>query len=525
MDLKRVVPRTIASCTACKRNEYLPQPEDVPEQFRRLKPRVLEAFRPLDIDAGKYERAQNGYRIHSSMMTFVWAPRSVEDKIDALTKRKDRKADRKAVECLLELEDCAYKDFLKRHDRFLERMGDDAEEKERKQPLGFIEEPGLECALWSHLYWKSLLCETVVRADHEAREKRKRQEQQRRDIEDTSGSASDSGSSGRPRRKRPRKNESSSADTETSQDTSSEEDPEGEGASDDEGEGALASTKHRIKRSFLKKVFSPVIEYGGDYELLHFVYDLSMWTTVGTKKNIASQYGVPTAVIDMQRQCGNATLFRTRAPYEKKIPFLQWILDEQQKLARSRLHLAGTETLHVAHVLFEIDRGYFHGSKNTTGRADRTWKNHMLGPREPNGPPTVKNSATRVEFQDGKRKEATQRYYGRGTVHDHSLDFLDNVEAIHRNRKCRRRFPRRSPINICAAWCWTGSVMGNRLPCRGVTGPQCGTVILARSCYSARRKTSQSVTKMFCKRTAMGMSSATRRPTSRNSAAHLRRTG
>lgn len=36
-------------------------------------------------------------------------------------------------------------------------------------------------------------------------------------------------------------------------------------------------------RSFMRKV-----SYGTDYELLHFVYDLSIWTTVGTKKNVVS---------------------------------------------------------------------------------------------------------------------------------------------------------------------------------------------------------------------------------------------
>ena len=53
----------------------------------------------------------------------------------------------------------------------------------------------------------------------------------------------------------------------------------------------------RIKRGFIRKVLSPVIGYGTDYELLHFVYDLSMWTTVGAKKNIARQFEVPLRVI------------------------------------------------------------------------------------------------------------------------------------------------------------------------------------------------------------------------------------
>ena len=49
----------------------------------------------------------------------------------------------------------------------------------------------------------------------------------------------------------------------------------------------------QVRRGFIRKVLSPVIGYGADYELLHFVYDLSMWTTIGTKKNIAHQFGTP----------------------------------------------------------------------------------------------------------------------------------------------------------------------------------------------------------------------------------------
>ena len=104
----------------------------------------------------------------------------------------------------------------------------------------------------------------------------------------------------------------------------------------------------RIKRGYIRKVLSPVMGYG-DYHLLHFVFDLSMWTTIGTKKNVANRTGVALrhllkrspwtpeywrlhhrAVLDMQRQCGNAALFRTRAPYERSFPYHQWVMHEQE---------------------------------------------------------------------------------------------------------------------------------------------------------------------------------------------------
>eukprot|EP00973_Karenia_brevis_P037589 5187445-Karenia_brevis.AAC.2 len=47
------------------------------------------------------------------------------------------------------------------------------------------------------------------------------------------------------------------------------------------------TSQKRIKHNFMKKVLSPVIGYSTDYELLHFVFDLQIWTTLGTKKNVS----------------------------------------------------------------------------------------------------------------------------------------------------------------------------------------------------------------------------------------------
>ena len=223
----------------------------------------------------------------------------------------------------------------------------------------------------------------------------------------------------------------------------------------------VAAEQGRIRRSFLRKVLSPVIGYGADYLLLHFVFDLSMWTTIGTKKNLAARTGVALrhllkgspwtaqywrvrhqAVLDMQRQCGKASLFRTRAPYERSFPYHEWVMHEQAALGRPRQHLAGAETLHMAHVLKELDRGYICGDMYNTGRAGRNWKGHVLGPEDENSNiGTVVAHVTRLEFQDGKRKQASQRYHGRGTVHSHSLDFLENVEAIGLENKIQATIP------------------------------------------------------------------------------------
>ena len=134
-------------------------------------------------------------------------------------------------------------------------------------------------------------------------------------------------------------------------------------------------------------MLSPVVGYGAEYPLLHFVYDLSLWTTIETKKNIAARSNVALrhllkgspwtpeywrvrhrAVLDMQRQCGHASLFRTR------------------------------ETLHMAHILLQLDKGnhlWRHGSDGSSRppvdrphpRPQRSQRQHQdrPGPRDPTG--------------------------------------------------------------------------------------------------------------------------------------------
>ena len=207
---------------------------------------------------------------------------------------------------------------------------------------------------------------------------------------------------------------------------------------------ALPKGRHSVRRSWMTKVFSPVVGYSEDFRLLHFVHDLTLWSNLGGCKNATRGMPLRLAVkgspifpeywrvrhqglIDMQRQTGAPALFRTRAPYERSFPYHQWVLHEMALAGRGRLNLAGPETLHMAHVLKEMDRGLFAG-KNHEG-----WSNHLLGAEETSDgeerPNTVINFCSRLEFQDGKRRPKGQQYHGRGTVHSHSLDFLENKAA------------------------------------------------------------------------------------------------
>ena len=375
MDLRRVnKPKEPANqCTACRHGEYVPQPEDVPVPLRNLKPKVLEALRPLEMDLGNFERVPNGYRVHTAMISFAWQEQDVATAVEALPKHKDRKAGREALDYLLESQDSLYKDIVDKHLAFLEKHGAFAELKLRKRPLRFIETEGLECSLWPHLYWHRNLCETVARASHEARCK-------------------------------PVVSKRRVADSSEEEEQAEEGDEDVE--DNEEKAEILVAEQGRIKRGFLRKVLSPVVGYGADYSLLHFVYDLSLWTTIGTKKNIAARSNVALrhllkgspwtpeywrvrrrAMLDMQRQCGHAGLFRTRAPFERTFPYHVWVMHEQAALGRPRQHLAGAETLHTAHILLQLDKGIICGDMSRTGRADRQWTGHVLAPEIPTTAP------------------------------------------------------------------------------------------------------------------------------------------
>ena len=411
MDLKRVKPSTMKHCSNCKlvpeKRAYVPQPSHVPEALLHLKKKVVAALRPLDMDTGAFERARYGYRVHKAMISFAWAEKRVKDKIKELSKPKDRAAARRAYDHLMDCDDSMYKSFVERHADFL-REHRNPNEKKRKRPLRFIEEKGLECALWPHLYWHENMCETVVRLTDERRERGKAEETD-------SGSSSDSESSdAEAAARKPR----------------------------------LTEGRHSVRHNFMTKVFSPVVGYSEEYELMQFVYDLVMWSCLGSAKNSAKKVPLRLALkgqsftpaywlvrhlglIDMQRQCGYPALFRTRAPLERSFPYHVLIMDEMAKAGRGRQMLAGLETLHQAHVLTQLDCGFFAGmNKQNKSDKSRKWTEHLLGNANPDGPDTVLNHFCRLEFQDGKRKRGTQRYHGRGTVHSHSLDYLTNLADI-----------------------------------------------------------------------------------------------
>lgn len=146
----------------------------------------------------------------------------------------------------------------------------------------------------------------------------------------------------------------------------------GEGVDDDEQD----NKRHSVKRAYAALALSAHIGYGCSYEILHFAYDLMMWSTLGAKKKTSTDYDIPMrvlmkgqplsplywkgvhfALIDMVRQMGYPKLFWTIAPYEWSMPYHKWMLDEMAKELRGRMDLPVAETLHMTHVLLQVVKG------------------------------------------------------------------------------------------------------------------------------------------------------------------------
>lgn len=401
-----IAPSACRRCSQAKRPHVVPQPEDVPEALRNLDPKAVAALRPVDIDVGPEVRSgTGGYRKKVRMITFSWSLKSVDEKIRALQPKALRRSAKTAVQYLRKLEhDNEYHDYDNRHRAFLARHREDPTPEQAKRPLHFIEEAGLETALWPHLYWKTTMCESFERLND-----RRLQQLQGRKAADAGQDAS---------------GDSSEGEEVVLSDSEAEEEPQ---------------AKQCIKRSFQTKLLSPLLGYGSDFELLQYVYDLHLWTDLGSKRNRAGDTkmrfmmkghpmsplyweNIKFGLFDVVRQLGFPDLYWTLAPWEPSFPYHQFMLDEMQKLLCSRTKLPALEAMHLAHVMLDTCRYFLAGHGKQKGRG---WTQHLLGGKLPGY--DVDNCVsffTRIEYQDGSKKEGTQRYHGSGRPHVHALFWL-----------------------------------------------------------------------------------------------------
>jgi len=428
---KAAQPEIMASaCRRCKakRPHIVPQPADVPEPLQGLSPEIVEALRPLDIDVGEEVRAGNGcYRKKVRMITFSWALQSVDSKIAALGARDVRRKARAARRYLLENPvDNEYHDYYERHNSFIVRHRDEPTAAEAKRPLHFIEEPGLETALWPHLYWKTSMCESFERLNRRRLQQLEAKKQWRGQQED----------------------EEDAAATEAAEPEDNSSSEEGEDSAASSAEEEVAKEPRRsIKRSFQAKLLSPLLGYGSDFTLLQYVYDLHLWTDLGSKRNQADGmamrlmmqghpmspyywHDIKLGLFDLVKQLGYPQLYWTLAPWEPSFPYHQFLLDEMQKLLVTRTHLPAFEAMSIAHVMLQTCRNLLAGGGTQQGA--KGWKRHLLSNHDPAIQEQVNNCVgffTRVEYQDGSKKEGTQRYHGSGRPHVHALFWLRDMAS------------------------------------------------------------------------------------------------
>ena len=105
-----------------------------------------------------------------------------------------------------------------------------------------MEEAGLECCLWPHLYWDKEYCETVIRGTDVRRLARVHGGFDRIPLWDDQDE-------------------------------------------DEEPLNAEDLTRNSLKRAFMDKVLGPIPGYGADFEHVQFVFDLWLWSDIGSKRN------------------------------------------------------------------------------------------------------------------------------------------------------------------------------------------------------------------------------------------------
>ena len=420
---KKPAADTVKKCQHCKAGVGYPtvQHRDIPEPLRNMSDSVLWALRPLEPDVGQVACAKHGYRVHTDMIRFWWRPDTVWQQILQLEAEEERNAAVAAHQFLTASEDSSYKKFVEMHKKFLRKhrnqLEGDPEHRCLQLPRRALEEEGLECAVWPHLYPRTNMCETYIRQQDSRRQERPANRRRRRAA----------AAKPAPKARSPRSSSSSSSSSSTSrssEESGSSEDTEVEAV---EGEGARTEDfaragRNSAKSAFLAKVLGPTLGYGATYELFQFVYDLWLWSSLGAKKNtVDAPMRVAMAgysfspmywqtrhagLVDMVKQLGLPTLFLTIAPYEWSFPFHAWVEDEAQKMLRSRLKLPVAESLHIAHVLTQVVTGLLTGAnqKKTERSHKKGWQSHIFSAKDGTKRKTLLNYFGRLEYQDGKRK-------------------------------------------------------------------------------------------------------------------------
>ena len=234
-------------CPRCRSTRALPGLKDVPPApLRGLSEAAARALSPLEVDVGFEQRAKHGmgYRVHTHMLRLRWEEQPVKKAIRKLDDAEMRGKAKAARKYLRSAEDCAYQEFAREHKKFLAEFPD-ADKALRRRRLAFLERPGLECALWPTLFWRTSMTFTQERATD-------------------------------PRRQR----------AETLEDALRPARPESEEEGEEDAGGLM---RHSIKRLYAALALGQLLGYTEHYEILQFVYNLGRISAASATSALAFQ--------------------------------------------------------------------------------------------------------------------------------------------------------------------------------------------------------------------------------------------
>lgn len=330
----------------------VPQPDDVPLLLRNLTTHDIRVLRPFDIHCGEYKRVVHGYRQRTGPFRITWSALTVQQKILAIEDQARCIRLQRTFDYLMGKADSSYSKFVEMQARGV------------AQPYAFQiftapEFQGVECALWPSFYHSTALCESII---------------------------------------------------------------------------AGKTNRKSGKASFLFKVMSPVVDFSLDFDLLQYQYDRWLFKTItgainssrasGCSPNAALQHKSFSAtywqwqhlyLLDAVKQYGFPSLFLTISPYEWTFPWPQFLEDIRQEHCLEPKDLPLLETLHVAHVLEQVARGYL------TGANSNRWRHHVLNNEEKPAQSNLLTYFYRMEFQS------------RGTLHLHMLVWVRDLSLIRAN--------------------------------------------------------------------------------------------
>lgn len=367
--LKRPITKPAKTCQCHNTRYVIPRRAQIPQQLVGLTAQEIACLRPFDIHCGDYARRQHGYREKTGFFRLSPSAASVEQKIMQLADAQRRQKCLDAYNYLMASAESSYSYFV--HQRHIVITNN-----QHFNVYDLLATRGIECALWPHLYPFTEWCDSMITGQHDRRSS---------------------------------------------------------------------------KISFMTKVFSEIIDYATNYDLLCFQYDRWLFKTVSGAITSARQSMCSPAraldgkafspgywqwqhryLLDAVRQYGYPSLFITISPYEWSFPVPSWLDEIRQQTGSSPTMLAAYETLHIAHTLEQIVRGYM------CGTSDLRWKDHLFGTGNRRTRDNVNTWFFRFEFQ------------GRGTIHLHLLVWLKDIHHMQYPLIRADIPPKRCDLSFCA---------------------------------------------------------------------------